>query len=341
MDQDSSRQEQPSNQPPEVVSGQQVPELNTLNPPLNHRTRATVERTDQSRLSSPEGQQFHNEENVGEEDALGLGGDYDGNEESGESTSGSSTDDEAHSELSYLVRDDPYTSQATEVSPQLFPEVGGLGPLTISDDVPGPQAGTSGGGSSEHCEAAPSVEGEEEEEYISINTQMSPRIHRRAAPSRTVNASRAPITVESSSSSSSGNQNGTTMSAAGIAAEKRRQLKRESTAKKRRRKSGLSAIAEDGESETGASANAGAKRSKSDGSHGPRPRIMFKCAVCLDLPDPAVFIHPCGHVFCEGCAQGAAQTTMRCPVCRHHMRPRDIRVLQFRIAKIDREKGKA
>ncbi|KAJ2455488.1 hypothetical protein EV183_000820 [Coemansia sp. RSA 2336] len=67
-----------------------------------------------------------------------------------------------------------------------------------------------------------------------------------------------------------------------------------------------------------------------------RSRVLFKCAVCLDMPDPAVFVHPCGHVFCELCAQGAVQTTMRCPVCRHSMRMRDIRVLQFKVAKIGR-----
>ncbi|KAI9482126.1 hypothetical protein LPJ78_000852 [Coemansia sp. RSA 989] len=67
-----------------------------------------------------------------------------------------------------------------------------------------------------------------------------------------------------------------------------------------------------------------------------RSRVLFKCAVCLDMPDPAVFVHPCGHVFCELCAQGAVQTTMRCPVCRHSMRMRDIRVLQFKVAKVGR-----
>ncbi|KAJ2601328.1 hypothetical protein GGF40_001523 [Coemansia sp. RSA 1286] len=67
-----------------------------------------------------------------------------------------------------------------------------------------------------------------------------------------------------------------------------------------------------------------------------RSRIMFKCAVCLDTPDPAVFVHPCGHVFCEACAQGAVQSTRKCPVCRHQMRARDIRVLQFRVAGIKR-----
>ncbi|KAJ1893360.1 hypothetical protein GGI09_008647 [Coemansia sp. S100] len=67
-----------------------------------------------------------------------------------------------------------------------------------------------------------------------------------------------------------------------------------------------------------------------------RTRTQFKCAVCLETPDPAVFVHPCGHVFCEGCAQGAVQTTGKCPVCRHAMRARNIRVLQFRIAPIGR-----
>ncbi|KAJ2743866.1 hypothetical protein GGI20_003407 [Coemansia sp. BCRC 34301] len=67
-----------------------------------------------------------------------------------------------------------------------------------------------------------------------------------------------------------------------------------------------------------------------------RARTQFKCAVCLDVPDPAVYVHPCGHVFCEGCAQGAAQTTGKCPVCRHAMRSRSIRVLQFRVAPIGR-----
>ncbi|KAJ2798845.1 hypothetical protein H4S07_005592 [Coemansia furcata] len=67
-----------------------------------------------------------------------------------------------------------------------------------------------------------------------------------------------------------------------------------------------------------------------------RTRTQFKCAVCLETPDPAVFVHPCGHVFCEGCAQGAVQTTGKCPVCRHAMRARSIRVLQFRIAPIGR-----
>ncbi|KAJ2806951.1 hypothetical protein H4R20_001487 [Coemansia guatemalensis] len=69
---------------------------------------------------------------------------------------------------------------------------------------------------------------------------------------------------------------------------------------------------------------------------GKKSRILFKCAVCLDMPNPAVFTHPCGHVFCEMCAQGAVQTTMRCPVCRHSMRVKDIRVLQFKVAKVGR-----
>ncbi|KAJ2712555.1 E3 ubiquitin-protein ligase rnf4 [Coemansia spiralis] len=68
-----------------------------------------------------------------------------------------------------------------------------------------------------------------------------------------------------------------------------------------------------------------------------RSRILFKCAVCLDRPDPAVFVQACGHVFCEACAQGAVQSTMRCPVCRHSIHMRDIRVLQFRVAKVGRE----
>ncbi|KAI8322490.1 hypothetical protein GQ54DRAFT_297318 [Martensiomyces pterosporus] len=72
----------------------------------------------------------------------------------------------------------------------------------------------------------------------------------------------------------------------------------------------------------------------SDGQ--PRTRALFKCAVCLDKPDPAVFVQPCGHVFCEGCAQGAVQSTKRCPVCRHSMRAKDIRVLQFRVARVGR-----
>ncbi|KAJ1796528.1 hypothetical protein LPJ75_007223 [Coemansia sp. RSA 2598] len=83
------------------------------------------------------------------------------------------------------------------------------------------------------------------------------------------------------------------------------------------------------------------RRSEGTGENGSadttkRARIMFKCAVCLDTPDPAVFVHPCGHVFCEACAQGAVQSTRKCPVCRHQMRARDIRVLQFRVASIKR-----
>ncbi|KAJ2772166.1 hypothetical protein IWQ57_001882 [Coemansia nantahalensis] len=69
----------------------------------------------------------------------------------------------------------------------------------------------------------------------------------------------------------------------------------------------------------------------------PRSRVLFKCAVCLDRPDPAVFMQACGHVFCEGCAQCAVQSTMRCPVCRHGIHMRDIRVLQFRVAKVRRQ----
>ncbi|KAJ2235702.1 hypothetical protein H4R99_007884 [Coemansia sp. RSA 1722] len=95
----------------------------------------------------------------------------------------------------------------------------------------------------------------------------------------------------------------------------------ESGADKRLRSEGTS----NGSSNVGASAETAT-----------RSRIMFKCAVCLDTPDPAVFVHPCGHVFCEACAQGAVQSTRKCPVCRHQMRARDIRVLQFRVAGIKR-----
>ncbi|KAJ1845749.1 Rab geranylgeranyltransferase, partial [Coemansia sp. RSA 2703] len=80
----------------------------------------------------------------------------------------------------------------------------------------------------------------------------------------------------------------------------------------------------------------GGGNDKPDPSVALRPRIMFKCAVCLDSPDPAVFVHPCGHVFCESCAQSASQSTGKCPVCRHSMRPKDIRILQFRVAAITR-----
>ncbi|KAJ2847912.1 Rab geranylgeranyltransferase, partial [Coemansia erecta] len=248
----------------------------------------------------------------------------------------------------------PYTIEDSNSPVLVYPEVNSLGPLTISDDAPDPQAGF----------LRSPIERESfsdrEEEYIAINTQSSPRIHRRAVPSPIANISRDPIAIESSSSSSS-NQNCRT-TATGSAAEKRRHSRRESAtnrsqlgSNKRRRQSVLSAIAEDGEvnadtiapaTTTAAAATAAAAAvsqpaKPEDKTHGPRPRIMFKCAVCLDIPDPAVFIHPCGHVFCEGCAQGAAQTTRRCPVCRHHMRPRDIRVLQFRIAKHGRRRQAA
>ncbi|KAJ1787697.1 hypothetical protein LPJ59_005681, partial [Coemansia sp. RSA 2399] len=345
MDQADTQQEHQADQPPEVVPGQQIPELNTLNPPLNHRAQGNLERTERSGFSSPEGQQFHNEENVEGDDVLGLGGDYGGNEESEESADGS-TDDETGDEVDHLIarNSGPYTIDDSNSPLLVYPEVNSLGPLTISDDAPDPQAGFL------RSQIERESFSDREEEYIAINTQSSPRIHRRAVPSPTANISRVPITIESSSSSSS-NQNGRT-TATGSAAEKRRHSRRESAtnrsqlgSNKRRRQSMLSAIAEDGEVSAGATAStittttaavAAAAASQpakpSDNNHGPRPRIMFKCAVCLDIPDPAVFIHPCGHIFCEGCAQGAAQTTRRCPVCRHHMRPRDIRVLQFRIA---------
>ncbi|KAJ1943355.1 hypothetical protein EC988_006254, partial [Linderina pennispora] len=35
---------------------------------------------------------------------------------------------------------------------------------------------------------------------------------------------------------------------------------------------------------------------------GEKTRALFKCSICLDKPDPAVYLKPCGHVFCEGCA---------------------------------------
>ncbi|KAJ2845406.1 hypothetical protein J3B02_004690, partial [Coemansia erecta] len=92
----------------------------------------------------------------------------------------------------------------------------------------------------------------------------------------------------------------------------------------------------EGTSKDSAGDNGGSTSTSEGAAAAAKTRIMFKCAVCLDLPDPAVFVHPCGHVFCEACAQGAVQSTRKCPVCRHQMRARDIRVLQFRIANIKR-----
>lgn len=69
-------------------------------------------------------------------------------------------------------------------------------------------------------------------------------------------------------------------------------------------------------------------------------RVRFRCAVCLDRPDPAVFTQPCGHVFCERCLQNAIQRTKKCPVCRQDMRPRNIKALQFRINTIGKDISK-
>ncbi|KAJ2908294.1 hypothetical protein GGI21_003031, partial [Coemansia aciculifera] len=128
----------------------------------------------------------------------------------------------------------------------------------------------------------------------------------------------------------------------------------ESSARGRERKHRMSSAERDGGSvENGETANGKKRRGdeepddKDDASKATPPslpsqvppirtRTQFKCAVCLDTPDPAVYVHPCGHVFCEGCAQGAVQTTGKCPVCRHAMRARSIRVLQFRVAPIGR-----
>ncbi|KAJ1966164.1 hypothetical protein GGI12_000255 [Dipsacomyces acuminosporus] len=95
---------------------------------------------------------------------------------------------------------------------------------------------------------------------------------------------------------------------------------------------------ETGDADTKQEIAGGAGSAAQDGdSQQARGHLQFKCAVCLDQPDPAVFVQPCGHVFCEGCAQGAVQTTKRCPVCRHALRVKDIRILQFRVAKVGRE----
>ncbi|KAJ2508707.1 hypothetical protein IWW47_000470 [Coemansia sp. RSA 2052] len=124
----------------------------------------------------------------------------------------------------------------------------------------------------------------------------------------------------------------------------------ESSARGQPRKHRMSSVDGDGPSECGA---ADSKKQRGEDGYDkddtsktipppppPQPpirtRTQFKCAVCLDTPDPAVYVHPCGHVFCEGCAQGAVQTTGKCPVCRHAMRARSIRVLQFRVAPIGR-----
>ncbi|KAJ1679257.1 hypothetical protein EV182_002418 [Spiromyces aspiralis] len=59
--------------------------------------------------------------------------------------------------------------------------------------------------------------------------------------------------------------------------------------------------------------------------------VTFKCAVCLDSPDPAVALTGCGHVFCEDCALNAIFNNHKCPVCRKQTNSKQVRVLQFRI----------
>ncbi|ORX68356.1 hypothetical protein DL89DRAFT_323890 [Linderina pennispora] len=60
-------------------------------------------------------------------------------------------------------------------------------------------------------------------------------------------------------------------------------------------------------------------------------RFQEPCSICLDKPDPAVYLKPCGHVFCEGCALASVRLSTRCPVCRHHVSYKGVCVLQFRV----------
>ncbi|KAJ2092324.1 Rab geranylgeranyltransferase [Coemansia sp. RSA 986] len=368
MDQNNTLQEQQTDQPPEVLPGQQIPELNTLNPPLNHRTQdlsaraenleilesRTRSATDQPGFSSSEGQQFYSDLILEEDDdeiIIGLDGNYGGNDESEESSDDSTGDDTSDESDGLASRNEPYNTDGHHTPPQPYHDIGSLDPLTISDDAPDPQSEFSRG-IGERVSSSEDVD-----EYIAINTQLSPQIHRRADPSRVANSNGNTISLDSSSSSSS-DRNGrmvtaVTATVAAAAAEKRRHSRRESAtngsqtgANKRRRQSRLPVIAEDdgiaaGTSMLSVPTDTAVRPNGLEGNRGLRPRIMFKCAVCLDVPDPAVFIHPCGHVFCEGCAQGAVQTTRRCPVCRHHMRQKDIHVLQFRIARHGRRRQAA
>ncbi|KAJ2519848.1 hypothetical protein H4217_002427 [Coemansia sp. RSA 1939] len=372
------------NRPPDVLPGQQIPELNTLNPPMNHWMRILPENmglrisghralnaaNHQSGFSSPEGQQFYNEDGEGDEnDALGLGGHYDGNDDTEESANDYSNDgadgeNDDYSD-SFHTPTQPYSWMHGTTAGETPVHLGRNGvqgplrrdPLTINDDALG---------GSRHDTGSTGFHVDGVDEFISINTQLSPRIHRRMRTPRIIDstvsgsASRSPISAESSTAATTAPAASSVTSAA---AEKRRHSRRESDADrpqagasathKRLRQSRLSGIAEISRVEAGTSvsstlAGAGSATGASSaaiqggpgGSHGQRSRIMFKCAVCLDIPDPAVFAHPCGHVFCEGCVQSAAQVTRRCPVCRHSLRPRDIRVLQFRVAKVGRAKTK-
>ncbi|KAJ1994075.1 hypothetical protein GGI25_000888 [Coemansia spiralis] len=347
-------QERQTDRPPEVVAGQQIPELRTLNPPLYYRSHANGNNTtpDQLEQQAESADEYDfpspgiNSENLNDDlDGYDYGSDFGGSDEGFgefEDTNEELEDrgfvDRVLSENANRERDTsgmstlrtPPTTQVRETA--LAAVI--LRSSPVHDDqnhIGNTQSSTLSSDESRRHSA-------DVDEFIAINTQFSPRIHRRS--SRFSGSSHAPEMIDLSSSTSH----------QGEPPAKRRHSRRATDAdttqmddngtNKRQKPDDLLTTPEAAVA-IGESASVAAVLATQQNGIAIRSRVMFKCAVCLDLPDPAVFIHPCGHVFCEGCAQGAVQTTRRCPVCRHNMRTNDIRVLQFRVAKIGRTDDKA
>ncbi|KAJ1901987.1 hypothetical protein LPJ66_000383 [Kickxella alabastrina] len=336
----------PSNVPPEVISGSQNPTLQTLNPPLHHLAhralrlqRAIIQQQARERLLHRENNEYDDDSGsdtsdfVGALDTFGHPMDY-------PSDMDSPVNDSTHDEDDGEEEEDEHDSDFS------------------NDTFPSPLSATSAqveGSNLEEEQGGFSDDDFDNDEFISINTQFNPMVIRQHGRRRL----NAPVTVDFTQSLRPAESNSLTVDSspptpatgstsqqqpehqAQEAQEAHAVESSQQTPSSKRRHSKV--CTKDHDSLAELSPTSIAKKAKtqlcaeSDSAETVgRNRVLFKCAVCLDTPDPAVFVDPCGHVFCEGCAQGAVQSTRKCPVCRHAMRAKDIRVLQFRVATIGR-----
>ncbi|KAJ2162541.1 hypothetical protein GGF46_000544 [Coemansia sp. RSA 552] len=313
------------NQPPEVRAGQHDPERNTLVPPLQHGDQYRDDRMGDPWI--PE------ETDDGGDDDEHMGGEY-----------GDILD--ANDQLEDHEADYPedQTPDPAYLSDTYGRNVGGMEAMELS---PPPLLSLAQG-------YLPTMNGQPE--HIIINTQGSPLITGEQQQFGTAQGPQPHVLVEDTSPqvtpqphqpsvfqvSPQASVTGSSPGSPGRKHRRRGTAQTPGSTESSNKRPRIHPPVESPESrKLGMAALLNPESNHKDNSSSPPPiprsRILFKCAVCLDTPDPAVFVQPCGHVFCEACAQGAVQTTMRCPVCRHSMRLRDIRVLQFRLAEAGRK----
>ncbi|KAJ2721976.1 hypothetical protein GGI07_003626 [Coemansia sp. Benny D115] len=361
-------------QPPEVLPGTPDPALQGLNRPLaqerrygyDERRAAQMREAQQAENSTGIWQEEYEEERFSEagseadhQEAVNLDwgtahpldmGDYAGSESEDESSASRDSsrtpsparhvgfEPESPVSESGSSSSNDYITINTQFSPSMVrPRRSANARVNRTVNTTQRLQSSPGGGSQEDIFGLTLPEDQpsrEPDDFILINTQLSPPAARQANASLD-HDSRAIVIGSSPNNGTQPNDVAQSTTHATPSTKRRRsksQAGDEGSAKQLKRKhEGDAKKAKSGTHESNAAGKSGSGEDMRL-----RTRVLFKCAVCLDMPDPAVFVHPCGHVFCEGCAQGAAQSTKKCPVCRHTMRSKDIRVLQFRIAPIKR-----